>query len=640
MGSAAPHQCPLVSVASCLIYMLTCAEFQYDVAGIILNDTSQRIFIATNNKISLIANLSFETQIDELLLAGRVAEAIELAQVTFTPDGALDAAELNKQQQLMQRVQRRAGLAYLQAGQFGDGLDLLAATDTDPREVIAMYPGLLPASSTYKVLDPTAEVANIAGVAKSDAEATAAKKALVNFLNVIRSDNVNSEWRSDIDTVLARLYAELDGGMLLELVSMDASNSVAVEEVAGVLAANNRHHALALLQWGKAGSPRKALEIWRGLTTRKLSDDAYPGLEFAIKALSGISDADLVYMHAEWMLNADQSASRVFTQRSNKAEPLGFLKPDDVMAFLRPYVHASLDYLEYLVFDVQNENEPHHTRLALLYLERAKAAKAAHDAQAAAGSATAGEAVPEEMAVVTARSKLKIMLQTSSSYKVAVLLAEVQRTDFHQECAVLYGKLGQHEQALKLLVNQLRDFAGAEEYCVEITDGASREERQQVFLALLRVYLVRGSGHSQQAIDFLNGPKTDLDPSKVLQMVPPEWGIGVLHPFLRRSVRQKMHLQRTSRIQYGLAKQEHLQARAELLRLTGWGVVVGDDTPCEGAACIGRKTGTCSSFEGGGAVCINTETRQVAHKRCVKEEYRSAFPKPSMKRPPTLLTYK
>ena len=47
-----------------------------------------------------------------------------------------------------------------------------------------------------------------------------------------------------------------------------------------------------------------------------------------------------------------------------------------------------------------------------------------------------------------------------------------------------------------------------------------------------------------------------------------------------------MHLQRTSRITYGLAKQEHLQARAELLRLKGWGVVVNDDTQCEGAVSV------------------------------------------------------
>ena len=141
-----------------------------------------------------------------------------------------------------------------------------------------------------------------------------------------------------------------------------------------------------------------------------------------------------------------------------------------------------------------------------------------------------------EIAMVTARSKLKIMLQTSSSYRVEMLLAEIQRTNLHQECAVLYGKLGQHEQALKLLVNQLGDFAGAEEYCVQMSqsESSTREGRQEVFLTLLRVYLVRGSGHSQQAIDLLNSPQTDLDPSKVLQMVPEIHSRPMIHPsFLR-----------------------------------------------------------------------------------------------------------
>lgn len=500
---------------------------------------------------------------------------------------------------------------------------------------------MLPASSTYKPnLVPAADgFTSMATVAKTAADVLSAKKALVNFLNVIRSDNVHPEWRPDIDTVLAKLYAELDGAMLLELLSTEAgaANNVLVDDVAETLAQNNRHHALALLYWQSPGPPgsnisgsaaaaqsplRKALEIWRNLTSGKVVDRAYPGLEFAIQTLSSISDPDLVYMHAEWMLNADQSASRVFTQRTNKTEPAGLLKPGEVMTFLRPYGQASMDYLEYLVFDVLDENEPYHTRLALLYLERVKAAAANGD----------------EMEVVTARSKLKVMLQTSSHYKVELLLAEVQKTDMlHNECAVLFGKLGHHEQALKLLVNRLQDYHGAEQYCVETTEGFGREDRQNVFLTLLRVYLVRGSGNSQQAINLLNSPQTDLDPSQVLQLVPPEWGIGVLHAFLRRSVRQKMHLQRTAAITSGLAKMEHLQARAELVRLKGWGTVVHEDTPCEGAACLGRKTGTCSCFEGGGAVCINTETRQVAHKRCVKDEHRSHFPK--QKPPTSFLTY-
>lgn len=89
--------------------------------GKLLNDTSQRIFIATRNTISLIAKISFETQIEELLETGRVAEALTLAGVRYSPDGALDAVELNKRQTSMQRIQRRAGVAYLKNGQFPDG---------------------------------------------------------------------------------------------------------------------------------------------------------------------------------------------------------------------------------------------------------------------------------------------------------------------------------------------------------------------------------------------------------------------------------------------------------------------------------------------------------------------------------------
>jgi hypothetical protein len=598
--------------------------------GIILNDTSERIFIASGNTISLIANLSFDTQIDELLDSGRVAEALTLAQVTFgNPDGSLDAADLNIRQQSMQRIQRRGGMCYLREAQFAEGMDLLAATDTDPREIVSLFPNLLPASSSYSAVVPTQELNNIEDIAKTESQKVAAKKALVNFLNVIRSDHVTTEWNQDIDTVLARLYAELDGAMLLELVT--SPNCCSRTEIADALAANNRHHALALIHWQNKAM-RQALEIWRGLTTKKLSDLAYPGLEFAIKTLTKTQDADLVYTHAEWMLNADQSAVRIFTQR-DPAEAAGLLKPADVMAFLRPYGKASLEYLEYLVFEVQDENEPYHTRLALLYLERVKVAVLEQETQIQAG----GEA--DDMLVITSRSKLKIMLQSSAHYRVDVLLQEVQRTTLHSECAVLYGKKGEHEQALKLLVNQLHDYRGAEAYCTESTEGAGRQARQGVFLMLLKIYLVRGSGLSQEAIEMLNSSTADLDPSQVLQLVPREWAIGVLEPFLRRSIRQHMHLQRTRSIEHGLAKQEHLQARAEILRLTGYGVVLTDDTVCAGANCASRHHGTCSRIQGTSAVVINTETRQVAHKRCVKEDFRSPFPLPHEKRPPSLLTY-
>lgn len=109
-------------------------------------------------------------QIDELVSLGRIAEALNLAQVngsqkfkpylteeykvTFgSPNLDMDPDELDKQRQVCQNffngrivlkhaceqkllaIQRRAGLAYMTQCHFSEGLELLAATNTDPREV-------------------------------------------------------------------------------------------------------------------------------------------------------------------------------------------------------------------------------------------------------------------------------------------------------------------------------------------------------------------------------------------------------------------------------------------------------------------------------------------------------------------------
>ena len=74
--------------------------------------------------------------------------------------------------------------------------------------------------------------------------------------------------------------------------------------------------------------------------------------------------------------------------------------------------------------------------------------------------------------------------------------------------------------------------------------GLFLQGRQKLFSSLLRVYLVRGSGFSQQAIELLNSAAVDLDLQEVLGMLPPEWSVGVVETFIRRSFRRTMHEQR------------------------------------------------------------------------------------------------
>ena len=255
--------------------------------------------MATENKISLISPLSFEAQINELLEGetDRVAEALSLAQVKFgSPDLDLEPEEFERQRQQLLSIQRRAGLTYLRNGQFVDGLELLAATNIDPREIIALFSGLLPASSEYKSTLSATEIAKIMLAVSSTDKMTGAKKALVDFLLVIKSDHVLPAWASDIDTTLATLYAELNGPKLIQLVA-DEHHCV-LADLSDVLVRYNRHHVLAMLHL-KNKETRTALEIWKRLHAQgsgtPLSDPEYPGLDFVIDVLTKVQDPDLVY---------------------------------------------------------------------------------------------------------------------------------------------------------------------------------------------------------------------------------------------------------------------------------------------------------------------------------------------------------
>jgi hypothetical protein len=69
---------------------------------------------------------------------------------------------------------------------------------------------------------------------------------------------------------------------------------------------------------------------------------------------------------------------------------------------------------------------------------------------------------------------------------------------------------------------------------------------------------------------------------QVLARVPLDWSIGVVDRFLRQSIRSTMHAQRTKRIEHGLARQENLQARAELVQLEARYVVISESRRCHG----------------------------------------------------------
>lgn len=135
------------------------------------------------------------------------------------------------------------------------------------------------------------------------------------------------------------------------------------------------------------------------------------------------------------------------------------------------------------------------------------------------------------------------------------------------ERATLHGKLEEHDKALHILVHKLRDFSSAEAFCTWAASGRDASYQERLFHQLLEVYLAgtetaEGSGGGDlkmAAVDLLNRHGEVFNAVRVLELLPEEWSLQLLRPFLARAVRASMHASRTSQIALGLSRSEHLQ---------------------------------------------------------------------------------
>lgn len=129
------------------------------------------------------------------------------------------------------------------------------------------------------------------------------------------------------------------------------------------------------------------------------------------------------------------------------------------------------------------------------------------------------------------------------------------------ECAILYGKLEEHDKALHILVHELKDFAAAEDYCVWNSENRDPSCRHKLFHMLLSAYLNASPSEHEllmAAVDLLNSHAAEFDAASVLQLLPDTWSVQLLSSFLMGAMRESIHAQRMTQLALGLAKAENL----------------------------------------------------------------------------------
>ncbi|XP_060043593.1 transforming growth factor-beta receptor-associated protein 1 isoform X2 [Erinaceus europaeus] len=511
--------------------------------GHILQDFEGRVIVATSKGVYILVPLPLEKQIQDLLASHRVEEALVLAK------GARRNIPKEKFQVMYRRILQQAGFIQFAQLQFLEAKELFRSGQLDVRELISLYPFLLPTSSSFtRSHPPLHEYADLNQLTQGDQEKMGkCKRFLMSYLNEVRSTEVANGYKEDIDTALLKLYAEANHDSLLDLLVTE--NFCLLTDSAAWLEKHKKYFALGLL-YHYNNQDAAAVQLWVNIVNGDVQDSTRSDLyEYIVDFLTYSLDQELVWKYADWVLQKSEEVGvQVFTKRPVEEQQQKSFNPNDIITCLKKYPKALVKYLEHLVTEQKLQKEEYHTHLAVLYLDQVLQ-------QQRLGASSKNTEASETQA------KLRHLLQESDLYRVHFLLDRTQGAGLLMESAILHGKLEQHEEALHILVHELGDFSAAEDYCLWRSEGRGPAYRQQLFHTLLGLYL--GASPSAQelsvaAVDLLNHHAAEFDAAQVLQLLPGTWSVQLLCPFLMGALRDNIHTRRTTQVAVGLARSENL----------------------------------------------------------------------------------
>ncbi|XP_002170800.1 transforming growth factor-beta receptor-associated protein 1 [Hydra vulgaris] len=525
--------------------------------GVFINDYNGDVYIATQKSVMAFIAVPLSKQIQLLVDNKRVEEAFDLLQVARK----LKQCPPNFDKQ----IQIQAAFIYFLENNFEKAYKLFVESFMDPRELIVLYPDIMPRNSTYIPSKPSYHsIPDIMFVVKNSQTALKESKLLLlKYLEVIRKHH--SDLSFEIDTALAKIYIEFDHPSLFEFLSKE--NNAFVEETLSWLQKYNQFQCMAFY-FVYLKQPQKAMDIWNKLQSNKLHDDKYTGMSCIIDYLLSVDNTELIWNNIKWLLDNNETlAVKVFINRD-------IFSHVQVFNFLHKFPIALQVYLEYLVIDKKIDEEVFHTHLAGMYID--------HVLKLLNENNQINEINHE-------RKRLQSLLETSSKYKISTLLNKISEYPLYHESAILYGKLGQHDKAMKILVYKLKDFVAAERYCDIISVNKDNIFKQHLFHMLLNVYLnpvenedgVRAEHLVEPTIQLLNKRRAEFNSVSVLKILPEDWSVGLIQPFLSGTLREMLWKERKSKIESRLCSLHYLKTKFSNISLQSGYFKMTEDSCCD-----------------------------------------------------------
>jgi AraC-like DNA-binding protein len=224
--------------------------------GQYLGEFDGRPFVASSKEVYALIPIAIDKQIQALLADQRVSEALDLAK-----NARKTGLSKERFTKMYQRIQQQAGFIEFQQRNLDQARELFHGGKLDVRELITLYPLLMPAKTTFtRTVPPLHEIADITQISQSNQEKIQQYKMfLLSYLEDMHGTSDAYGCALEIDTALLKLYAETNSG---DLVSFIVSSSACdVEDCESWLDKYGHHHAMALLHKYRSDND-KALSIW------------------------------------------------------------------------------------------------------------------------------------------------------------------------------------------------------------------------------------------------------------------------------------------------------------------------------------------------------------------------------------------
>mmetsp|Transcript_4064 Transcript_4064/g.9554 ORF Transcript_4064/g.9554 Transcript_4064/m.9554 type:complete len:1048 (-) Transcript_4064:234-3377(-) len=336
----------------------------------------------------------------------------------------------------------------------------------------------------------------------------------------------------------------------------------------------------------------KALEIWHDLSKGERVEKGEDGIQPTIELLSAVNidggelDPETFWEHARWVLIASpREGIRVFTS-SKRTPPLD---PDQVLEFLQGInvMDEKVDLTGiYLKFVAENtENARFHDMYAYQLYSRYKSLV---------------EGKVSDMLIRSARMELRTFLKTGTRFDLQHMLETISKSNLYEEMVILYARLGLHKSVLQTYVHDLKDFNGAEKYCLD-TGGVNEGEQvgtsgdnpgpAELLNLLLRIYLKNIDGDapldSEQSVQsqyglyqLLANCSEYLDPIETLKLIPEEMPLDTLSSYLETVMRACVSKRRNAQIVSKLVRAERLQTKLQHLEAKRKYFTIDTKTEC------------------------------------------------------------